>query len=313
MNRPWMFGSIGLLIVSLAGVAQAEPPEPQRVPSPPEPRVGVVVTLSVNATGDETQRLSAALGQALEDKFLVDAVTGKDLPEVDVPDDCLAERACVRDIARSLGVDQVLLLTVVRVGERFQVAVTWGDGADGRTVSRVSIDIDVEQQDPGPVFAVYARRLLPDAAPRPDPVRPDPVRPDPIGSQTHAGRAAGGPAGSAGDDRDVGRRMTGGAWIAAGVGAVFLAGGIGFGLSARSAYNQLDGEDCRTLTCSSADIDRVESRARLADICVGAAVLAGATAAILYMRSGKRVHIRGVDVAAYGTGRDFGVTVGGRF
>ena len=128
-------GTVVLVVVAtLCSVTQARADQP--------PRVAVVISLSVNADAAQSERLAKALAEALQQKFVIEVMAGADvekkLGDKGVPDDCIANPECVSSLARRLGVDQLLLLTVVRVGERFQVAVTWGDGSDGRTLSRVT-------------------------------------------------------------------------------------------------------------------------------------------------------------------------------
>jgi hypothetical protein len=299
-----------LALVALSGLSYSSAAHADELP-----RLAVVVSLSVNADAEQSTRLAEALAAALEQKFLIEAIAGGDvearLGEDGVPDDCIADAECVRALAKRLRVQQLLLLTVVRVGERFQVAITWGDGGDGRTLSRVTVDIDVEQQDPGPVFAVYATRLLPDATPRPEPPASD-------GADEQSDGDRGRLRGPRIDQPPVGlpehhRHMSTGSWIAAGAGATFLVAGLGIGWSARGAYRELEGNGCDTVACPEEDIDRLAFRAGTADVLFGAALVSGVTAAVLYWRSGSRVSSKDTDVAAYATGRELGVAIGGRF
>ena len=109
------------------------------------------------------------------------------------------------------------------------------------------------------------------------------------------------------------RHMTTGSWMAAGAGATLLIAGSVVGLAARSAYNDLDGQECQVMDCSAADIDSLAFRAGTADVLLGAAVVSGIVAGLLYWRSGGRISVADTDVAAYSTGRDIGVAIGGRF
>lgn len=304
MNRLWSLVGFACTCALMAPSAHA---------NTAAPRVAVVVALSVNADDAQLVRLERALAAALEHAFAIETLAGSDvrtaLGDAGVPDDCVAKRACVRELADKLDADQLLLLTVVRVGDRFQIAITWGDGQDGRTASRVTIDIDVEQQDPQPVFAVYAGRLLPDAPPRTD--KQDDADTGPATDDGAADVIK-----SSVDTRDTGRKATMGVWVATGLGVAFVAAGATFGLLARSDYNELESGQCLDRVCPEDDIDRLAFRARMSDALFGAALLSGVTAAVLYWRSGKsgrRSSRTGARISVHPGAHGALLSLGGRF
>lgn len=82
-----------------------------------------------------------------------------------------------------------------------------------------------------------------------------------------------------------GRRVSARTWIAGGVAAAALAGGIGFALAARDTRTALDGDGCRHQTCDPARIDRLDHQSLGADLLFGTAAVAGATALYFYLTS----------------------------
>ncbi|WP_428268285.1 hypothetical protein [Haliangium sp.] len=256
--------AVGAALVALAWPAAAR-----------AERVGVVVVATVNTHGSEADELSDSLGHALRARLDVDVIAGAEvtrrLPPEGMPETCVADAACQRDLARRLEADQLLLLAVVRVGTRVQIDITWVDPASGRTASRDRVRLE-DGAAVAEVFEAAAAALLPDAAPRPEaapaavvaaPARaPEPPLPPPR------------------------RHLTTGVWIAAGVGVAALATGAVVGGDAWRRYRDLDEDGCGQRPCALADIEAVDDRALAADALVLVGVVAGATAAILYWRSG---------------------------
>jgi hypothetical protein len=244
-------------------------------------RVGVVVAAAVNTHRGEAERLANALGQALLEQLDIDVVAGSEaarrLPPGGVPDTCVVDSACQRDVAGRLAADQLLILAVVRVGARVQIDTTWVDATTGRTASRRRIMIHDNGKPARTVFAAAVFDLLPDEAVR-------------IGA---TGRAAGQDAAGAGASSNVlvqttpapSRRLTRGVWVAGGISAgALLAGGF-FGIDAVRRHRDLEARGCNETTCPRADIDAVDTRTRLADALFGVGLIAGVTAGVLYWRS----------------------------
>lgn len=244
------------------------------------PRVGVAVATQVNVAPAEAQAMSEALGKALHRKLMVDVIAGAEaarrLPEQGIADRCVVDKACIADVAQRLSADQILFLVVVKVGGRIQVDSTWADPASGRTVSRAAVVIE-GGQDAEERFAAAASNLMPDAALRPP---PPPEAPQPAGAVT-----APEPDGPTLVARARPRRMTTGAWVAAGIGGAALAGAVTFTLSTRKDYNDCDaGRDC-----SDDQLDAIDRKALAADLLWGGAIVSGAAAAFLYWRSGGQI------------------------
>jgi hypothetical protein len=224
-------------------------------------RVGVVVELTVNVTAERSEALGAALADALHRELEVDAVGGGDvsrrLPERGVPDECVATPGCVADLARRLDVDEILFLAVVQVGPDIHIDSSWVSVATGEVLSRPRVELLADARA-GEVFSAAATRLLPHARKRPLATVIVPM--GPTGPQ---------------------RSFTKGVWIAGGVALAAGGGATMLGLSARARYRTCE----RETDCTRGDRDEIGRRALYADILIGTAVAATATAVVLYMRS----------------------------
>jgi hypothetical protein len=265
----------------------------------PLPRVGVAVSVEVNIGPDEAKKVSEALGAALHEKLMVDVIAGTEaarrLPEDGVPDSCVIDKACIADVAQRLSADKILFLVVVQVGSRVQVDTTWADPATGRTVSRPAVIIE-RGEDPAVKFASSAALLMPDARPRPAELAP------PDGGGVFAGDLQ-----PAMIVRERPRRMTTGAWIAAGVGGAALAGAVTFTFLARKDY-----QDCEPAgSCSNGELASLESKALAADLLWGTSAAAAVTTGFLYWVSGGQVEQVPATALQVGPGPGVGLSLGG--
>jgi hypothetical protein len=250
--------AVCLVTIALAaGVAAAQEPAVEAS----DVRVGVVVELTVNVSPDRAEALGAALADALHRELEVDAIGGGDvtrrLPENGVPEECIATKGCVADLAGRLDVNELLFLAVVQVGADIHIDSSWVNVATGEVLSRPRVELLADARA-GEVFSAAATRLLPHARKRPlaAVVMPPgkPTGPD--------------------------RHFTAGVWIAGGLGLAAAGGATLFGLQARSKYNE-----CEQLECDQAGKDDVGRTALYADIMIGAAIAGTATAVVLYLRS----------------------------
>src|SRR5690606_17399140 len=126
------------------------------------------------------------------------------------------DNACLVRAARAAGVDQLVMLVIVNVGEELKVEPTWIDAATGQTAQRGAIDVAIAGDDMDAVFGGAAGTLLPDASPRAAPPRPD-TQPAPIDLATNL------PAEPA---EPRGRHMTTASWTLLGAGGALLVGGF---------------------------------------------------------------------------------------
>ena len=244
-----------------------------RIASAERVKVAVVPGIAVNLDAARVDALSQDLAEALRDELDIDAIGGlevrRQLPAAGLPPDCVATQACVSDVARRLGAQQLLFVVMIDTGTggAIQIDSTWVDPAAKKTASRPAIDIAAVTEARSR-FAAAARELLPDA-----PVRPKPA--------PGLGRMS----------DPVPRHLTTPAYVTAGVTAVGLGVGISFGLVARSKYR-----DCKALLDGNSDCstDRRESIRTVALVADAGWVMAvGGTIAsvILYATSGEASHV----------------------
>lgn len=269
-------------------------------------RVGVVVAVSVNLEEDASQRLANRLGRALRQRLRVDVIAGAEaarrLPREGVSDACVVEAACLRELGKRLGADQLLLLAVIRVGDSVQIDPTWVEVASGKTAARERIAIEGRDAPVDEIFAAAAPLLLPDARVRGpvDAEQPERVRAEPPGTVRAVARPA------------RARHATAGVWIAGGVSAAALVASGVLGVDTYRKYGDLEAMGCDRVLCDAARIDEVDSRALTADILLGVGVVAGVSAVLLYAYSGGEAEAaQRIGLGAAGDGFTF--TYGGRF
>ena len=260
-------------------------------------RVGIVTTVSVNATVDETNELARTLGKIVREKLSVDVIAGAEaqrrLPPDGLPAECVAEAQCRSEVGERLDADELLLLAVVRLGGRIQIDPTWANTGTGEVHSRDAIVIE-PGQDPEAVFADAAQNLLPHIEKLPERQREIIV---------------------VGGGADDGRRFTRGTWIAMGVAGAALVGGAVFTFTSRQKFDDLDQKGCRgEALCTQSEIDSLRRHTLAADLLLATSLAAGVTAVVLYARSGGETPERAKTAVTVGAGSDsIGVSVGGSF
>jgi hypothetical protein len=235
-------------------------------------KVAVVPGIAVNLDAARVDALSQDLASALASVLDIDAVGGvevrRKLPEAGLQPDCVANQACIADVAQRLEAQQLLFVVMIDTGTggAIQVDSTWVDIASHKSASRPAIDIAAigEAKER---FAGAAQQLLPDA-----PVRPKPA--------TGLGQFS----------PPVPRHFTLPTYITAGVTVAGIGVGLGFGLRARSKYNHCDqlapGDEC-----SRSAKDSIRTTDLIADI--GWVIAVGGTiaTAVLYATSAEGSHI----------------------
>ena len=288
MRRSRLLALIPAVAAAVATTAEAGP---QR-------RIGVIVSTTVGVEDGDSSRLSDDLAAALGGALPVDTISGAEvkrrMPPEGIPAECVGDAACRNDLGRRLDADELLLLAIVKVGDRINIDATWADVASGRSASRPRLTLS-PGDDARSRFAEIAPRYLPHIRKEKEP----------------EARIIMVPAEAV--ERDDGRRITLPVIIAGGTAAAAGVTGAIFALAARSRFDELDSSGCReTRTCDQGLVDSGKNRALAADLFFAGAVAAGATAAVLYYLSGPD-EPREPRVSVTGGAGHLGVSLGGRF
>jgi len=245
-----------------------------RLASADRAKVGVIPGIVVNLDAARVDALTQELAAALHAELDVDALGGVEvrrrLPPTGLSPDCVANEACIADVARRLQVNQLLFVVMIDTGTggAIQVDSTWVDPVSHKSQSRPAIDI-ATIADARVRFAAAAAQLLPDA-----PVRPKP----PTGNLGHM-------------SDEIPRHFAVPTYVTAGAAVAGLATGISLGLVARSRYQGCEDDAAADMPCSSSRKDSIRRVALIAD--AGWVVAIGATVAtvVLYSTSGVPSHI----------------------
>jgi hypothetical protein len=249
-------------------------------------KVAVVPGLAVNVDSTRVDALGQDLADALTTELVVDAVGGLEvrrlLPVEGLPADCVAKQECIADTAKRLGASQLLFIVVIDTGGgAIQIDSTWIDPATGKSAPRPAIALTTGA-DPKPRFVSAARGLLPDAK----------VRPKAKGVDGKMSAA-------------VPRHFTLAAKLTTGLAVAGLGVGIGFGLAARSMYNECDVKPMAPVGCDEKH-DSIRGRALIADIGFAVGIAGAVVTGVLYATSGKESQLvveptaQGVAVSARG-------------
>lgn len=253
---------LALTVLCAAGAAPAQPPAPRI-------KVAIVPGIAVNLDAARIDALGQDLANALTTELDVDAVGGLDvrraLPPLGLPADCVVRPACIDDVAKRLGANQLLFVVMVDTGAggAIQIDSTWVEPSTQKFASRPAIDI-ASRAESTAKFIASARSLLPDA-----PRRSKPPRDGGLATEMST---------------TIPRHLTTPAVIFGGVAVVGLGVGLGFGVSARSKYNACDDD---IVSCKDSQRDKIRTRAAIADVGYAVALGGAITAAILYATSGK--------------------------
>lgn len=259
---------IAIVLASLAAAPEAMAQQTGR-------RVGVVVSMHVNLSADEARNVASLLGQTLQEVLPIETISGEEvdrrLPQKGLPSGCVASAECRVDMGRRLDADELMFLVLVRLGEDIQIDTTWTDVVSGKVTSRPAIRI-TPGADAAEVFRKAAPSLLPHIARR----------------KGEAGVPNLIVVSSPDSERDAGKPIPTGTWIAGSMSAAFLIGGTVFALSAQSKYHTLADSECQIMRCEQGDIDELRRHALVADVMFAAALASGVTAAVLYVRSDEK-------------------------
>ncbi len=286
-------------------------------------RAAVVLLDAINLEREQAEARAEALRQALAEVLAVEVVSRDETAAsaAEVIPGCAQRPECVRALGAALVAQELLFMSIVRIGSRVKVTFTWADGGSGASEDRAPVAMAFSD-DAKAAFVEVADGLLPRVSPRAraraetsddGAAKPgeEPEGGAPSDGQGGLGSAAIPPAN---DAAPAGRRATTGVLIAGGVAALALAGGTVLGLQALATEGEL--EDARDSGCGAPPCpvdsgrrdDLIRQRDR-ADLLFATAVVAGAVAGVLYWRSGSgdtAVHVSALPSQA-------GVFVTGRF
>ncbi len=143
-------------------------------------RVGIAVSTVVNASPSVGARVSDAMAEALRETLKAELLAGQKaqalLPEEAQSGTCLGDSACLVSAGKAMGVDQLLMLIIVGVGDELKIEATWVNVATGETALRPGITSADDTKALLTAFRVHANALLPNVALRQKPtVQADPV------------------------------------------------------------------------------------------------------------------------------------------
>lgn len=265
VNKPFLVVAI---VLGTIGLAAAQPASAPRI------KVAVIPGIAVNLDAARVDALSQDLADALATELDIEATGGlevrRQLPADGIPPDCVANPACITDVATRVGANQLLFVVMVDTGTggAIQVDSTWVEPATGTSISRPAIDI-ASLTDAKSRFVSAARQLLPDAPVRPKPTL-DTQGPTPTMTP------------------EVPRHLTLPAKITGGVAVAGLGLGIALGLSTRSKFNACEANPAE---CSTSERDSIRTRGVVADIGWGLALTGAIATAVLYATSGTESRI----------------------
>jgi hypothetical protein len=254
-------------------------------------KIAVVPSISVNLDAARVDALSQDLAEALHTELDVDAIGGLDvrrlLPPAGLPADCVANQACIDDVAKRLQAQQLLFVVMIDTGTggAIQVDSTWVDAATHQSAPRPAIDIAAIASAKAR-FVAAAEQLLPDA----------PVRPKQKTGGMGIGKMS----------PEVPRHLTLPSYITGAATVVGLGVGVGLGLSARSKYDTCEDSANRGTACTNTRKDTIRNTALIADVGWAVAIGGAVATAVLYATSGESSHLiveptpGGVGVAAVG-------------
>lgn len=247
-------------------------------------RVGIAVQLSVNLDEGARTRVVEGLEEAVRAKLGRDVIAGAEvkrrLPGGEVPKQCVADAACLRDLGARLSADELVLVVLVRLGERIQLDPTWVDASTGRAAPRPAINLPFDDPEGQQVILLDAiDALFPGATPSPpastatSSVSPPSRLAITETSTLGVGLSAASPSPTAAVPLPV--------WIVGGVSAATLLTGAGLGISSLAQRGGLDADGCRQEQCEVARVDRLARTARATEVLLGVgAALAGVTVAM---------------------------------
>lgn len=227
-------------------------------------KIAVIPGIVINLDTSRVDALSQDLADALSSELEVDALGGlevrRQLPPDGLPDECVLLPACTAEIAKTLGVSQLLFITLVNTGVdgAVQMDTTWVDPANSKRENRPALALS-SMSAAKERFALWAPKLLPNATVR--------------------RKASDAPVMQF--DRGKPRHFTITSMVTAGITVAALGTGVALAISTRSRYN-----DCDVYPyCRDGEKKSIRARGIAADASFGIALAAAITTAILWSTS----------------------------
>ena len=269
----------------------------------PKLKVGITVAATINGPESLGVQVSEALGASLLERFDIEVVAGANaqatLPAIARSEQCLGDSACLVEAGKALGVDELLMLIVVDVGDQVKVEATWVEVSTGKTALRTAIDAHQAAELMAKDFEAQAKLILPDAPEKQ--VAVDPVEvPDEKGNEGDGNKALNGM------EKPIVTKTRGRQWTPLSKG-LLLGGGAAVGISL--LYGGYHLIECGGTECSE---DKSRPGADQAfDIVGGLGVVSVSVASFLYFTSEEEAEQLPVSLDLRSD--RVGVTFGGRF
>ena len=266
---------LAAVLASLPSAARADRPEHGEHSERSElVRVAVVPMIAVNMESARVDALAQDLAEALRTELEVEAMGGVEvrrrLPAEGLNPGCIASDACIADVARRLGAQQLLFVVMIDTGASgaIQLDSTWIDPVAHRSAPRPAITL-ATLADVGAKFAAAAPQLLPDAKPRAKPGSGG------LGRMSEA----------------VPRHFSWASYATAAGTVIGLGAGVSLGLLTRGRYSDCEAMAHAGTACTQSRRESIRRLALLAD--AGWAGASGGTSAtaVLYATSGEASHV----------------------
>lgn len=227
-------------------------------------KIAVIPGIAINLDTSRVDALSQDLADALSSELEVDALGGlevrRQLPPDGLPDECVLLPACTAEIAKTLGVTQLLFITLVNTGAdgAVQMDTTWVDPSASKRENRPALALS-SMSSAKERFALWAPKLMPNATVRRKSSDAPVVQ----------------------FDRGKPRHFTVTSMVTAGITVAALGSGVAFALSTRSRYN-----DCDVYPyCKEGEKKSIRARGIAADASFAIALAGAITTAILWSTS----------------------------
>jgi hypothetical protein len=131
--------------------------------------VGLKIATKINVSDAQAEMIVKAAGEGLTSTLDLKVVSGPaaeaKLPAAAKSDECLGSTECLVSVGEKLGVERVLMLVVVGLGDQVKIEATWVNVKEKKTALRPAIDADLQADAIRTAFSKEASGLLPDASP----------------------------------------------------------------------------------------------------------------------------------------------------